>query len=77
MYVLGTGLNATIFFFFWPYHKACGILVPQPGIDPRPSPVKARSPNHWTTGEFPKLHRFSFNPHTSLLRCEGSCKYLW
>ena len=22
-------------FFFWPCHMACGILVPQPGIDPR------------------------------------------
>ena len=23
-----------IFFFFWPYRTACGILVPQPGIEP-------------------------------------------
>ena len=22
--------------FFWPHHAACGILVPQPGIEPRP-----------------------------------------
>ena len=29
---------------------ACGILVPQPGIEPAPSAVKARSPNHWTQG---------------------------
>ena len=32
---------------------ACGILVPQPGIEPGPSAVKARSPNHWTAKEFP------------------------
>ena len=34
---------------------ACSILVPQQGIEPRPSAVKARSPNHWTTREFPPL----------------------
>ena len=33
---------------------AWGILVPQPGIEPRPSAVKPRSPNHWTAREFPK-----------------------
>ena len=32
---------------------ACGILVPWPGIEPMSSPVKARSPNHWTAREFP------------------------
>ena len=34
---------------------ACGILVPQPGIEPRPSAVKAWSPNHWTAKEFPSF----------------------
>ena len=29
------------FFFFWPQQAACGILVPQPGIEPRPMAVKA------------------------------------
>ena len=33
--------------------SACGILVPEPGIEPRASAVKARSPNCWTTREFP------------------------
>ena len=32
---------------------ACGILAPQPGIEPGPLAVRARSPNHWTTREFP------------------------
>ena len=32
---------------------ACGILVPPTGIEPRPWAVKARSPSHWTTREFP------------------------
>ena len=35
-------------------HKACGILVPRPGIEPGPSAVRAWSPNHWTAREFPK-----------------------
>ena len=47
-------------FIFWvffggPHHAACGILVPRPGIEPRPSAVKARSPNHWNTREFPQV----------------------
>ena len=33
---------------------ACGILVPQPGIEPAPPAVEARRPNHWTTREVPK-----------------------
>ena len=37
---------------------ACGILVPRPGIEPRPSAVKAPSPNHWTAGEFPVSFHF-------------------
>ena len=40
------------FFFFWP-HMAWGMLVPRPGIKSGPSAVKAPSPNHWTTKEFP------------------------
>ena len=31
---------------------ACEILVPQPGTEPRPSAVKEKTPNHWTTREF-------------------------
>ena len=41
------------FFFFWLYHVACGILVPQQGIEPVPSGVKRQSPNHWATREVP------------------------
>ena len=45
--------KAFSFFFFWPHRAACGILVPQPGIEPRPLAVEAQSPNHWTAGEVP------------------------
>ena len=39
-------------FFFWPYRVSCVMLVPQPGIKPRPLAVEARNPNHWTTRKF-------------------------
>ncbi|XP_059938559.1 zinc finger protein 69 homolog isoform X1 [Mesoplodon densirostris] len=35
--------------------SAGGILVPQPGIEPGPLAVTARSPNHWTAREFPAI----------------------
>ena len=41
-------------FFFWLLSAACGILVPQSGIEPAPLAVKAQSPNHWTAREFRK-----------------------
>ena len=45
-------------YLFLPHRTACGILVPQPGIGPVPTAVKARSPNHWTAGEFPAFSFF-------------------
>ena len=43
-------------FFFWLHcvSMACQILVLWPGIEPVSSAVKAWSPNHWTTKEFPR-----------------------
>ena len=41
--------------FFWPYHVACGISVPQPGIEPVPHTLKARSLNYWTAREVQTL----------------------
>ena len=37
---------------------ACGILVPQPGIELGPSAVKVPSPNHWTIRQFPTANVF-------------------
>ena len=42
------------FFFFWPQRAACRILVPQPGIEPGLSVVRAYSFSHWTAREFLK-----------------------
>ena len=41
------------FFFFCPCRMACWILVPRLVIEPVPHAVETRSPNHWTTREFP------------------------
>ena len=32
---------------------ACGIFIPQPGIEPVPPTVPAQSLNHWTAREVP------------------------
>ena len=49
---MGKSVALTLIFFFWPRHVACRILVPQPGIEPRPTAIKVLSPNHWTAREF-------------------------
>lgn len=47
----------SLFLVFWPCCKACGILVPWPGIEPTPLALEAWSLNHWTPGKSPS---FSF-----------------
>ena len=37
-------------------HTACGLLVPQPGIEPMLPPLGAQSLNHWTTRKVPKRY---------------------
>ena len=45
-----------VFCFSGPQRAACGILVSQPGIEPRPSSeMRVGSPNHSTAKEFPAL----------------------
>ena len=41
-------------FVFWPCCMVCGVLVAQPGIEPRPSAVREWIPNPWATRGFPK-----------------------
>ena len=41
----------SVFSFFG--FRACGILVPWPGIEPMPPAVDAQSLNHWTAREVP------------------------
>ena len=52
-YLILSSFIPFLFFFFWPYHMACGILVPWTGINLRPMSVRAWSPNHWTARKAP------------------------
>jgi len=38
-------------FIHWPHHVACGLLVPQPGIEPASLALEAWSFNHWIARE--------------------------
>lgn len=52
-------LRSLLFFFFLSVPPtACGILVPQPGIEPKSLVVEARSLNHWTTRKEVSLSLF-------------------
>ena len=39
------------FFLFWPHLVACGILVPQPGIEPTSTALETWHRNHWTISD--------------------------
>ena len=41
------------YFIFWPRGKACGILVPQPGMECSPPAVDTQSLNRLTVSEVP------------------------
>ena len=60
-----------IFFkvYFWLYHLACGILVPQPGLKHMHPTVEMQSLNHWATRDNP-LSPFSKDHPQSLLHCQ-------
>ena len=61
LYILRSGIARSsansllllLVLLFWLCHTICGILVPQPRMEIAPSAVKAQSPNHWATREFP------------------------
>ena len=64
------------FFSFEPHHAACGILVPQPGIEPRPPALGARSLNHWTARKFPICRIFNSAYHVFQYPVFQVLKYL-
>ena len=37
------------FFFYHPGSRACGVLVPRPGIEAGPEAVRVQSAKHWAT----------------------------
>ena len=64
----------SLFFFFWPCTVACGILVPQPGIELSSPAVEAQSLNHWCAQEVPIF--FSFFLDFAYKRCHISASVL-
>ena len=48
------------FLFCFIFIYFCGILVPQPGIEPALPAVKVQSLSHWTTREAPQVYFFFF-----------------
>ena len=48
-----TVFNCQDFFFFFLHPMACGILVPQPGMESLPPIVETQSLNYWTPREVP------------------------
>ena len=44
----------SLFLFFCSQQATCGVLVPQPGIEPVPPEVEVWNPNHWTIRKVPK-----------------------
>ena len=50
------GLHSIHIFIFMLWSTACGILVPQPGMESVPAAVGVRCPNHWITQEVPGLY---------------------
>ena len=46
-------LLLSVLFFPWPSCTTYGILVPWTGIKPKPSAMKLRTPNQWTSRKFP------------------------
>ena len=47
-------INYLFIYLLWPCHVACGILVPQPGIEPMPPALEACCLNHRTSREAPR-----------------------
>ena len=48
-------------YIFWPCYVACGILVPQPGLEPGAPPMEVQSLKHWTTREIPNIFLLNVN----------------
>ena len=59
------------FLYFTSGGMGCVILVPPPGIEPRPIAVKAWTPNLWIIMEFPWLFFFSRAYITSNIECDS------
>ena len=58
------------FAFFWPHSAACGILVPDQGLNPGSPAVQAQNLNHCTSG---KYNAFAILNNKDTLRIQRFC----
>ena len=61
------------FFIFGYSYITCGISVWWPGIEPKPSSVKAQSPKHWTTRKFPVYDSTKALSHVAITTNKTQC----
>ena len=65
------------FFFFFAVLYGLQILIPQQGIEPIPSTVKAWSLNHWTTSDFPDMTILFSHHLKNVLLPSSLCNFWW
>lgn len=70
----GSDRNTEDFFFWLSLSTACRIPVPQPGIEPVPSAVKARCPNHWTARGLPNTEEVLMPTEKNQMRKDWKVK---
>ena len=67
-------MSLSLSFFFWPHHKASGIIIPQSGIEPRLPAVEGWILNHWITREICSLQFECIHQLASSLYLGVLCK---
>ena len=55
---LGHPCSSPSCYFFFFFLASCGVLDPQPGIEPKPPALEAQNLSHWTTREVPSIALF-------------------
>lgn len=79
--ILRGNTHCNFFFLLWLSPAGCGLLIPQPGVEPMPSVLEAQNLNHCTAREdsvtlfnlqyLPSLRCWRGRPSTLLLNLIG------
>ena len=57
-------------FIYWPHHAASGILVPQPGIEPKPLSMREWSETHFEKWNYcEQLYTYKFDYLDEMDKC--------
>ena len=65
-----------VYFIFWPHHTACGILVPQTGIEPRPWQWKQKALTMGPPGNSLKFILYLYIYIYICIICNFQCSFL-